>query len=88
MKSLQLQIALLSLMDANDLIPQTTNRVEFKQVRSGHWRLYVALPNRVPMAQLEPLLEQARKHGVWPNCFPGGPEVTAITFVDPDEHKA
>jgi hypothetical protein len=88
MKSLQKQVDLLTTMDANELIPLASNRVELKQVRSGHWRLYIALPGGVPMDKLEPLLKLANEKGLWPNCFPGGPSATAITFVDPDEQKA
>ena len=88
MKSLQKQVDLLTTMDANELIPQVANRVELKQVRSGHWRLYIALPGGVPTDKLKPLLDLAQGKNLWPNCFPGGPATTAITFVDPDEQAA
>lgn len=87
MSSLKKQTDLLLRLAEQDALPQTSNRIELKQVRSGHWRLYIAIPTGSTRADLKTTLDIAEAAGTWPNLFPSDQHVTALTFVDPDEHK-
>lgn len=87
MSSLNKQTNLLLRLAEQDAIPAKTNRLELKMVRSGHWRLYIAIPEGSTRENLKKTLEIAEANGTWPNLFPSDSHVTALTFVDPDEHK-
>lgn len=88
MSNLEKQLAVLTAIHIANAIPTGTNRLEFKAVKSGHFRLYIAVPGKASPDEVAALELIAEQHELYCSAFPHPKAATAVTFIDPDEQKA
>lgn len=85
MSNFEKQLAMLTAIHKENLLPKGTNRIELKQVKSGHFRLYIAVPAKATADEVTDLESLADQHTLYCSPFPHPKAATAVTFIDPDE---
>lgn len=71
----------LTALDANSDILQRSARIELKRLRTGHYRLFIALPldaNEATVAMIRTILDE---RPVTVNAFSVGASVSSVTLV-------
>lgn len=76
---------MLNAIDKAQALPKGTNRIELKAVKSGHYRLYLAVPAKATPDEVTALETLAEQHSLYCSPFPHPASATAVTFIDPDE---
>jgi hypothetical protein len=85
MSSLDKQMAMLKRLVDEKALPTGVNRIEFKAVKSGHFRLYLAIPGKCDRDAVTKCEALADEHSLYLSPFPHPSAATALTFIDPDE---
>lgn len=87
MSNLDKQLAMMAAIHKAGAMPKGTNRMEFKQVKSGHFRLYLAVPAKATPDEVVALEALADQHSLYCSAFPHPKAATAVTFIDPNEQS-